>query len=510
MSWKTSLQGLTAGLMALISVVDAQTRVEMALKVSPDGHSLIRRSDGAPVFLLGDTVWTLAHLIHRDDVAYYLENRRNQGFDMIFLSGVTEGGGLTANAMGDKPYRARPAATAQASQNKEMPTICPAESDPAVIHDFSQPLTTPGNDPSNAEAYDYWDHLDYIVSEAAKRSIYVALNPVVGTCYVRDGHVNTGNAEAIGAFFGKRYGSYGNLIWVLGGDIRADAAEDHLAIYRGIAKGIAQGATGSEDYSRLTMTYHPQGRTSSSTLLHGERWLTFNMQQTGQSDEAHYPSIAKDYALSPAKPVLDGEAWYEELPNRIRLGNRHATDFDVRKRAYWSVFAGSFGHIYGENSVMQFWAPGVAPYRDIPVIHWKQALFRPGATQLRHLRNLIESRPSLGRVPDQSVLSGSAEEFNDRRQATRGADYLFVYATSGSVVELQMGRISGERVSVWWFNPRDGSATLIGERANTGKALFQPPSNGIGQDWVLVVDDAAKRYPAPGKPLPTVQAGSLR
>lgn len=509
MSWIKSLPGLTAGLLIVVSAMEAQTRADMALKTSPDGHSLVRRTDGAPVFLLGDTAWTLAHLIHRDDVPFYMENRRKQGFNMIFMSGVTEGGGLAPNAMGDKPYQARPAVITQQSENRQMPPVCPAESDPTVMHDFGQPLATPGNDPSNAEAYDYWDHLDYIVAEAAKRSLYIAMNPVVGTCYVRDGHVTLQNAESIGTFFGKRYGSYGNVIWVLGGDIRADAGPDHMQIYRLLAKGITAGAVGSEDYSLLTMTYHPQGRTSSSTLLHGERWLTFNMQQTGQNDDSHYASIAKDYVLSPPKPVLDGEAWYEELPNRIRLGNRHATDFDVRKRAYWSVFNGSFGHIYGENSVMQFWAPGVQPYRDIPVIHWKQALFRPGAMQLGHLRNLIESRPSLERVPDQSLLVGSAEEFNDRRQAARGTDYLFVYTTSGNVVDLHLGRIKGERVKAWWFNPRDGSAVLIGERANTGKASFQPPTNGIGQDWVLVLDDAAKGYPAPGSLAPAIQAGTL-
>lgn len=478
-----------------------QVRPDMALKPSPDGHILLTRSADKPVFLLGDTVWTLAHLMHRDDVPFYFENRRNQGFNMVFLSGVTEGGGLKPNAMGDKPYRSRPAVAGAAGSSRPMPTICPAETDPSVTHDFSQPLVTDGTDPTNPEAYDYWDHLDFIVEQAARTSIYVALNPVVGTCYVRDGHVDASNAEGIGRFFGQRYGRFGNVIWVLGGDINPDAKEGDLSVYRSLAKGLAIGATGKEDYSGLTMTYHPQGRSSSSTLLHGDPWLTFNMQQTGQSDEAHYPSIAKDYELSPPKPVLDGEAWYEELPNRIRLGNRHATDFDVRKRAYWSVFAGSFGHIYGENSVMQLWSPGVEPYREIATIHWKQALFRPGAMQLRFLRNLIESRPMLGRVSAQDFLAGPAEEFNDRRQVTRGDGYLFVYSTSGNLIQIRMDRLPA-RLSAWWFNPRDGSAIKIGEMKNSDGGEFLPPTRGVGQDWVLVLDDVDKSYPVPGSPLP--------
>ncbi len=30
---------------------------------------------------------------------------------------------------------------------------------------------------------------------------------------------------------------------------------------------------------------------------------------------------------------------------------------------------------------------------------------------------------------------------------------------------------------------------------NTGVKMFIPPSSGYGQDWVLVLDDAGKKYP---------------
>ena len=40
-------------------------------------------------------------------------------------------------------------------------------------------------------------------------------------------------------------------------------------------------------------------------------------------------------------------------------GQGRRKDYDVRRYAYWSVFAGSFGHTYGHNSIMQFIKPGV-------------------------------------------------------------------------------------------------------------------------------------------------------
>jgi hypothetical protein len=50
----------------------------------------------------------------------------------------------------------------------------------------------------------------------------------------------------------------------------------------------------------------------------------------------------------------------------------------------------------------------------------------------------------------------------------------------------------------WWFNPRTGQATGIGSFENKGERLFTPPEPGEMSDWVLVLDDASKGYPAPG------------
>ena len=61
-----------------------------------------------------------------------------------------------------------------------------------------------------------------------------------------------------------------------------------------------------------------------------------------------------------------------------------------------------------------------------------------------------------------------------------------------------MGVIKGAKVKAWWFNPRDGTAKAISEFANTGEREFTPPDKGEMIDWVLVLDDAAKKYPAPG------------
>jgi hypothetical protein len=62
-----------------------------------------------------------------------------------------------------------------------------------------------------------------------------------------------------------------------------------------------------------------------------------------------------------------------------------------------------------------------------------------------------------------------------------------------------MSAITGPRVKAWWFDPRDGKASAIGEFTNEGVRAFTPPAPGEGLDWILVLDDLAQGYPPPGQ-----------
>ena len=85
--------------------------------------------------------------------------------------------------------------------------------------------------------------------------------------------------------------------------------------------------------------------------------------------------------------------------------------------------------------------------------------------------------------------------------ATRDAEgtYAMVYAPVGRRFTVNMGVIRGRSVNAWWFNPRDGSARAAGSFPATGEREFSPPEPGEMLDWVLVLDDAARGYRAPGQ-----------
>jgi len=165
------------------------------------------------------------------------------------------------------------------------------------------------------------------------------------------------------------------------------------------------------------------------------------------------------------------------------------------------VFAGAAGFAYGCGEVYEFWTPGMQQTRWMAGLPWQQSMQLPGSSQMKYVRSLIESRPMLVRIPDQSMLVSDPGATTDRIQATRASDgsYAFVYSASGRAIEVRLDSLSGKTIRAWWYDPRTGAPKAIGRFPKTATRKFEPPSSGENNDWVLVLDDAAKKFPAPGK-----------
>jgi len=118
----------------------------------------------------------------------------------------------------------------------------------------------------------------------------------------------------------------------------------------------------------------------------------------------------------------------------------------------------------------------------------------PGANQMKYVRRLMEAFPLLERIPDQSLIEEKNMAAAERIQATRGDDYLMVYSTAGKPFTLNLQKIKGASLKGFWYNPRTGEQTVIDAIANTGSKKFTSPTSNYGQDWVLVLFDAAKKY----------------
>jgi hypothetical protein len=176
----------------------------------------------------------------------------------------------------------------------------------------------------------------------------------------------------------------------------------------------------------------------------------------------------------------------------------------VRRSAYLAVFAGAAGHTYGNGEVYEFWSTNGG--RPLPGwgagLDWHESLKLPGSGQMEFLRYLIESRPMLIRIPDQSLIVGAvSERAPERVEATRGSDgsYAFIFTATGQPFTVDLTKLSGAKLRGWWYDPRTGMAEACGVWPKAGSRQFTPPSRGAGKDWVLVLDDASKRFTSPGK-----------
>ncbi len=438
------------------------------LKVSENRRFLVTEA-GAPFFWLGDTAWELFHRLNREDATTYLKDRAGKGFTVIQAVALAEFDGLTApNAYGQVPL---------------------IDNDPLK--------------PNEA----YFQHVDWIVARANALGLYVGFLPTWGDKWNKKWGAGPEifqpqNAEAYGEWIGRRYAKAG-IVWILGGD-RPVETDAHREILRAMARGLRKGDGGAH-----LITFHPTGGAGSAQSFHHEPWLDFNMRQNGHGGEftGRYDQTRMDYDRTPIKPVIDGEPIYEGHPVSFNAKNfGHSVAADVRRPFYWDLFNGACGHTYGHHSVWSMHTSTRQPV-NAPLMEWREAIQEPGATQMGIGRRLMESRPFLTRIPDDSILAPSPiptliPGAGVRRfAATRdlAGSYLMVYVPVGRRFGIEMSKIAGPKVKVWWFNPRDGKSNLVGTFPNTGVREFVSPTPGELVDWVLVLDDASKHYPAPGK-----------
>jgi hypothetical protein len=310
--------------------------------------------------------------------------------------------------------------------------------------------------------------------------------------------------EALAFEFGKYLGLHlrdkTNIVWVLGGDRNPREDTNDVKVWQSMANGIQQGlgvfVTG-------VFTFHPQPASpgGSSNWFHTDEWLGFNMHQTGHCpNQPTYKKISHDYNLKPIKPTLDGEPLYEDHPNCFNAKEKgYSVPQDIRRIMYWNVFAGALGQTYGCHDVWQMFDLDRKPING-SLRPWKVALDLPMANQMKHLKNLMLSRPFFDRIPDQGLIEGEQKDDDTYVIGTRddSGTYAMLYFPTGKTVNINTKNLSGQNLKIWWYDTRTGASFLLGNTINYGSFSAVPPSSGSGSDWVLVIDDASKGYDKPG------------
>ena len=426
-----------------------------------DNQRFLQFENGEPFFWLGETAWLMPERLNRDEVQFYLQTCQEAGYNMVQVQVVN---GVPAyNIYGHKSL---------------------------TVDKHGQWQMNEG----------YWEHMDYIIGEAERCNIYIGMVCIWGGL-VKAGLMDVAQAKAYGTFLANRYKNRPNIIWMIGGDIQGDVKSEVWEALATTIKGI--------DTNHL-MTYHPRGRYTSAHWWSQASWIDFHMFQSGHrrygqrkgdkdypipdnTEEDNWMYVDSTWAYKPQKPVLDDEPIYEGIPHGLHDADEPLWQAaDVRRYAYWSVFAGSCGHTYGNNAIMQFYREGYPPAYHCKK-PWTEALRDPGFNQMKYLKQLMLSLPYFERIPDQSIVLNNGTQY-DRLAATRGQAYLLVYNYTSRNMTIDLTKISGVKKRVWWLNAATGQLTDLGEHAS--KVLtFRPHKTHPGiEDGVLIAIDARMNW----------------
>jgi hypothetical protein len=387
-------------------------------RVSGNGRYFVDRA-GQPVFWLGDTQWELFRLFEPATAMRILQDRRQKGVNvvLVMLLGVN---------------------TAHPSLGATQPHMNLHGQMPWVDQDPLRPNEK------------YFQHIDRIIGLGVKTGQTL----VVGIYHQWQRElISLEKARPWARWVASRYRDVPNLIWCM----YPKAEEAFVTVCRELAGGLQEGDGGSH-----MISMHPDPCVASSSFMHEEPWLAFNMIQTWVTFDRIYDAVAADYSRQPAKPAVMAEGGYEG-----RQHDRLHTPHDIRKQAFWSQLAGGH-HAYGCNDAWA--APG----------QFEQWLSAPGSGQLRVFKQIITSLDQWwALLPDQSIFAAGAGAGYGLNVAARSPEgkWIAAYLSQPCSVGLRLDALRpGKASSATWIDPRNGQQLRAGTVAGSGTADFTSPA----------------------------------
>jgi hypothetical protein len=424
--------------------------------LTADGKHLVNTITNKPVFITGDTAFSMVGQLSNADIETYFADRESRGFNLSWIAVVDSSywRNPPKNALGQAPFSGTPF-----TGMNEL----------------------------------FFQHLDDILRRAAAHHITVLLNPAFSgyPCVKEQGWcpemeaASDATMVAFGKYLGDRYKSYPNIIWLIGGD--ADIAHRGQNI-RGKLNDIATGIQ-SEDQVHLMTAENIRGE-SALDQWSGSSWITLNALYNLPQD--FVAAGHANYERQDFLPFFELEDWYE--------GEHGMTALALRQEAYWAVLSGAYlGQIFGNDAIWTFGPPSETMKKP-----WKSQLSSQGTLGREWLGKLFRSREHWKLVPDidHTVVTAGYGSGSTTSVASRTSDgqTIVVYVPNGNAatltVDLTKITSSQEQAKCWWFDPRTGSTSLIGTFPNSGSRKFTPQDSN---DWVLVVDNASAKLPVPGE-----------
>jgi len=404
------------------------------VKVSDSGNHLMF-PDGTPFFYLSDSAWEIVNRSTKDSAYYYITERAKQGFSAInFVA---------------------------SSHIYFVPEKCITNLyNQSYFLDSNYMIVNPR----------YFDYVDSLIVKMNENGIIAVFCPLWGCNefyrpYGCDHFISTKGAYALAKYVGARYNAH-KVIWIVAGDGVYDTPQlqNHWTEYANQLR-LADG-------NQNVVTCHTAGWTCSEDYFpNSTQWLDFHMYQSSHGYDFDYTFkkplsyLAKN--RTPVKPLLNAEAVYEDIYNRlwtpkdstrpmpIRINSTH-----VRMATYESVLSGAVcGIAYGVNGIWQWNEGGKHSFYE-PRYMLKESIQLEGSKQVCIFKNFMIGMNWYKFTPAQDLLRETHIENTVKRFvpiAKQDSMILMYLPPNTTSVLVNVDSISlNRRLSVRWLNPRTG------------------------------------------------------
>ena len=228
------------------------------------------------------------------------------------------------------------------------------------------------------------------------------------------------------------------------------------------------------------------------------KWLTFHQIGNLREHDAYW-YLTDIYHTTPARPALNGEAYYSGMTDRrytptYRYGAPGGTELDdlyMRSGIYGSFLSGGFaGHNYGAEGI---WGADTEPGSD-PLM-W-QAFQWNSANQMQHLKAfaLSEGKRYQDLVPDANLVSPNSTAQTKGYTGwaycarTPGRDFFLAYFEKDCPRQsIIRGAKPDTTYQAQWFDPRTGQWSPAGDGTLKANAWgwITVPDFPATNDWGL-------------------------
>jgi hypothetical protein len=422
--------------------------------VSPNGRYFLDQF-GNPLFLVGDTAWSMSAQIDDADSTLYLEDRAEKGFNLVVLSApehaFTDNSPFYENTYGQLPF------TGTAFQS----TLTDA----------------------------YWDHIEFKVAEALRLGITMLICPqYLGFPSSDEGWndevVAATNAQmtTYGQALATRFASYPNVMWLIGHDRIPSATE--MARSKAVADALQAGTS-----HLLTVGAGDNGLTGVENWSgSGISWDFDNGYRRSTLD--YVAHTAGGYSNSPTIPFGFFEPLYE---------GDGASRAQCRYALYGPMCAGACYVFFGNHPIWHFGSSNWGGGGD-----WVAALDSGGSQDASRFATFIGTLNAdwlETMVPDTTDTFLTGGEGSGTTQAAARFDgttttgiIALAYRPAGGSATLtfdltELNQVSTVRVRK--FDPTNGTYTTINTYATSlsAQAIGSLGNNAAGDsDWLLVFE----------------------